>query len=100
MARNAYRCKTAVKAMRPTYGGTQMAIVTMWEGKDWLVYSQSTRNGHSSEVFQMLSFWAPPAQLRQWEQYNKAMLSMRGHGPPCRELQERTKVHPVRIDRS
>ena len=56
------------------------------KGEDWLGYSQSSRKDLSSEVFQVLSLWASLAQLRQREQCNKTVLSMRGHGSPCRAV--------------
>ena len=75
--------------MRHMYGGMQMAIVTMpcmnalhiiKSGKVrigcWLGYSKSSRKDFSSEVFQVLSLWAPLAQLRPREQYNKTVLSI------------------------
>ena len=96
-----------VKAMHPMYGGMQMAVVTMprmialyiiKSGKVRIGWVISRVRDLSSEVFQVHSLWAPLAQLRQREQCIKTVLSMRGHGSPCCDLQPRTGVHAVRGD--
>ena len=82
-----------VKAMRPMYGGIQMAIVTMPRMNALhIIKSGKVRIGwviarvREKISVPSLSLWVPLAQLRPREQYNKTVLSMRGYGSPCRDL--------------